>query len=151
MATTTSTVVAATIYAATATEQITILYALWVKRHLERGEAEPARLIQNFDVMPEVREVLEHHLDPVGDPSLVIRSVYGQRLHQLVHLDAKWMGSVGSNYLSARGVFAPLSFWSICSAMTKVRRSSLLFRDQPVPNAEANFPTPIYFTENCVD
>ena len=70
--------------------QTTILYALWVKRHLEQREGEHATLIQNFDVIPEVREVLQQHLDPARDPSLAIRSVYGQRLHQLAYLDAQW-------------------------------------------------------------
>jgi hypothetical protein len=40
--------------------------------------------------MPEVREVLEAHLDPANDPSLAIRAVYGQWLPWLVLLDRAW-------------------------------------------------------------
>jgi len=40
--------------------------------------------------MPEVQEVLERHLDPRSDPSLAIRSVYGQWFPWLVYLDSRW-------------------------------------------------------------
>jgi hypothetical protein len=40
--------------------------------------------------MPEVREVLEVHLDPANDPSLAIRAVYGQWFPWLVLLDRAW-------------------------------------------------------------
>lgn len=40
--------------------------------------------------MPEVRGVLEKHLDVKYDPSIAIRSVYGERFPLLYHLDARW-------------------------------------------------------------
>ena len=65
-----------------------VRYALWVKRHTEEKNGEECS--QNFDEMPEVREVLENHLDPSLDPSLAIRSVYGQWFPWLLLLDSDW-------------------------------------------------------------
>jgi hypothetical protein len=67
-----------------------IRYALWVRRHAEREPAGKSRAAQGFDEMPEVRTVLDKHLDHNADPSLAIRSVYGQWLPSLVFLDANW-------------------------------------------------------------
>ena len=67
-----------------------VRYALWVRRHMEgqtNTEDQPRR---GFDEMPEVREVLEAHLDVAREPSLAIRAVYGQRFPWLVFLDSKW-------------------------------------------------------------
>jgi hypothetical protein len=41
--------------------------------------------------MPEVREVLERHLDPAVDPSAAIRSTYGRDLPWLILLDKGWV------------------------------------------------------------
>src|ERR1700693_2941315 len=41
--------------------------------------------------MPEVRQVLERHLDPATDPSLTTRSVYGHWLPWLHFLDRQWV------------------------------------------------------------
>jgi hypothetical protein len=66
----------------------TVRYALWVKRNLEEsGDGGTAR---DFDDMPEAREVLNAHLDPLRDPSLAIRSVYGQWFPWLFLLDPNW-------------------------------------------------------------
>ncbi len=67
-----------------------IQYALWVRRRIDemRSRAEPATA--GFDDMPEVRTVLERHLDPNLDPSPAIRSVYGQWFPWLVVLDGNW-------------------------------------------------------------
>lgn len=67
-----------------------IQYALWIRRHLENLPDADARIIQGFAEFPEVREVLENHLDPLRDPSLAIRSVYGQWFPWLVLLDPEW-------------------------------------------------------------
>jgi len=67
-----------------------IQYALWVRRHLEKQPDATERLSRGFDEMPEVREVLEAHLDINRDPSLAIRSVYGQWFPWLVLLDQNW-------------------------------------------------------------
>ena len=62
-------------------------YALWYRRGSEREE-KPNRSLASM--RREVRSVLERHLDPTIDPSLAVRSVYGQRLPQLLHLDEMW-------------------------------------------------------------
>ncbi len=67
-----------------------IRYALWVRRHLEREPRSEERPQKGFEEMPEVREVLEAHLDPVREPSLAIRAVYGQWFPWLVLLDPDW-------------------------------------------------------------
>jgi len=64
-----------------------IQYALWVHRYLEKQADSQERLKQGFKEMPEVREVLEAHLDTAKDPSLAVRSVYGQWFPWLVLLD----------------------------------------------------------------
>ncbi|GIW90644.1 MAG: hypothetical protein KatS3mg109_1076 [Pirellulaceae bacterium] len=67
-----------------------VRYALWVQRHLEKEPRSQERLQKGFEEMPEVREVLEAHLDPAREPSLAIRSVYGQWFPWLVLLDPDW-------------------------------------------------------------
>lgn len=67
-----------------------VRYALWVRRHMDSqadAEDQPRR---GFDEMPEVREVLDAHLDAAQEPSPAIRAVYGQRFPWLVLLDSKW-------------------------------------------------------------
>ena len=67
-----------------------VRYALWVRRHLEKEPGLEERLQKGFEVIPEVRKVLEVHLDPVREPSLAIRAVYGQWFPWLVLLDPDW-------------------------------------------------------------
>ncbi|WP_322793331.1 hypothetical protein [Bellilinea sp.] len=67
-----------------------IRYALWVQRHLEKEPSSEERLRKGFDEMPEVREVLETHLDLARESSLAIRAVYGQWFPWLVLLDPEW-------------------------------------------------------------
>ncbi len=62
-----------------------IRYALWVRNHLEERQK-----YHGFDSMLEVKAVLEKHLNLSYDPSLAIRSVYGQWFPWLVYLDCKW-------------------------------------------------------------
>ena len=62
-------------------------YALWCRRELEARGEDPA---PGFDLMPEVRSVLERHLDPGIEPSHAVRSVYGQWLPWLLLLDEQW-------------------------------------------------------------
>jgi hypothetical protein len=64
-----------------------VRYALWVRRCLAATEHLAAN---GLDAMPEVREILEHHLDPSHDPSLSIRAVYGQWFPWLALLDEPW-------------------------------------------------------------
>jgi hypothetical protein len=65
-----------------------VRYALWVRRALDHGQhrTEPSSL----DALPEVREVLEYHLNPQADRSLAVRAVYGRWLPWLVLLDREW-------------------------------------------------------------
>lgn len=67
-----------------------VQYACWVRRMAEEEAGSDAAL--DFRAMPEVRAVLERHLDPNVDTSLAVRSVYGQRLTNLIALDAQWTG-----------------------------------------------------------
>lgn len=66
-------------------------YALWVRRHLTEETNGDERFANGFDEMPEVRKILEYHLNPGNDPSLAIRSVYGHWLPNFVILDEKWL------------------------------------------------------------
>lgn len=61
-------------------------YALWVKRHLNG-------YVQGFDQVPEVRDILDLHLDPVVEPSVTVRAVYGQWFPALASLDPSWAAS----------------------------------------------------------
>jgi hypothetical protein len=65
-------------------------YALWVRRHFEQDPAMQDRLGRGFEEMPEVRSVLEHHLDPQLDASAAVHSVYGQWFAWLLLLDPTW-------------------------------------------------------------
>jgi len=67
-----------------------VRYALWVRRHHEKQTDAEERLRQGFEEMPEVRDVLDAHLDTAHDPSLAIRAVYGQWFPWLVLLDPGW-------------------------------------------------------------
>ena len=67
-----------------------VRHALWVRRHLEREPRSQERSQKGFEEMPEVREVLEAHLDPAQDPSLAVRAVYGQWFPWLAQIDPDW-------------------------------------------------------------
>jgi hypothetical protein len=68
-----------------------IRYGLWVRRHDEADH--PERVGAGFDAIPELRKVLDAHLDPDRDPSQAIRAVYGERLPWLILLDGKWVSA----------------------------------------------------------
>ena len=61
-----------------------VRYALWCKKHIS---------LKGIEEIPEAKEVLEQHLDPEIDPSLAIRSVYGQWLPWLIKIDRDWVSS----------------------------------------------------------
>lgn len=61
-------------------------YAQWVQRHLGRDNEE-----LGFKRMPEVAQVLEDHLDLDTEPTLTIRSVYGQYLIVIIRIDRNWL------------------------------------------------------------
>jgi hypothetical protein len=70
-----------------------IRYALWIRRHLEKQPEAKPRIARGFEEMPEVREILDAHLDPAWDPALAIRAVYGWWFPWLVLLDTEWSRS----------------------------------------------------------
>lgn len=67
-----------------------IRYALWVRRHHDKTSEAKEKADKGFEEMPEVRHVLEQHLDMTQDRSLAIRTVYGQWFPWLVLLDKNW-------------------------------------------------------------
>lgn len=62
-------------------------YALWCHRELEKNDEDTS---VGFELMPEVREVLETHLDRTKETSLAVRAVYGRWLPWLLLLDEGW-------------------------------------------------------------
>lgn len=66
-----------------------VRFALWVRSGYE-GSGDASSLAKGFDAMPEVREVLDSHLNPQNDPSITIRTVYGQRAPWLQLIDGRW-------------------------------------------------------------
>jgi hypothetical protein len=70
-----------------------ILYGRWVRENIENVCLMEDRKNQGFAIMPEVRSVLEAHLDIERDASPAIRSVFGQWLDPLVWLDKEWVSS----------------------------------------------------------
>jgi hypothetical protein len=67
-----------------------VQYALWVRGQFDKSQDKDSLLAKGFDAMSEVRQVLDFHLNPENDPSVTIRSVYGQRAPWLQLLDANW-------------------------------------------------------------
>ncbi|MCE2511392.1 MAG: hypothetical protein J4F50_02325 [Acidimicrobiia bacterium] len=65
-------------------------YALWCARELD---AQGEDMSAGFDLMPEVRAVLEERLDPDTDPSLAVRAVYGKWLPWQILIDARWVSA----------------------------------------------------------
>lgn len=70
-----------------------VRYALWIHRHLEELPDAKEKLARGFNEIPEVREVLDEHLDASRDPSVAIRAVYGQWFPWLALLDSRWAAS----------------------------------------------------------
>ena len=68
-----------------------VQYALWLRRAFEKAANREELVAGGFEEMPEVRQVLEQHLDPATDPSLTTRSVYGRWLPWLHFLDRRWV------------------------------------------------------------
>ena len=64
-----------------------VAYALWCRRELDvRGTG----IAAGFELMPEVRTVLDERLDPSSEPSSAVRAVYGRWLPWLILLDKEW-------------------------------------------------------------
>ncbi len=67
--------------------QSVLAYAQWLARHAT--EATPPRPF-TFDDAPEVRRILDAHLDSEREPTLAIRSFYGRYFPELMLLDRDW-------------------------------------------------------------
>jgi hypothetical protein len=67
-----------------------IQYGLWMRRHLEAAGSTTDQIGRGFDAMPELRTVLDAHLQPEHEPSLAVRSVYGRWFPWLALLDPSW-------------------------------------------------------------
>jgi hypothetical protein len=59
-------------------------YAMWVSRNLNKEDESKTVLV------PEVKRVLEKHLNPKHDPTVTTRSVYGVNFPRLYYLDKNW-------------------------------------------------------------
>lgn len=68
-----------------------VRYGQWVLRELSRDASGSQVIATGFDAMPEVRDLLDRHLDPAVDSSVAVRSVYGQLLPTLAELDRAWV------------------------------------------------------------
>lgn len=77
-----------------------VRYGLWVRRSMEADEENALLRADGFARMPELRDLLEAHLDHANDASLAVRSVYGQWFPWLVLLDSTWAAA------QARAIFA---------------------------------------------
>ena len=67
-----------------------VQYALWIRRTIDKQPDAEIEIARGFEAMPEVREVLDAHLDPETEPSRAIRAVYGQWFPWLFLLDKQW-------------------------------------------------------------
>lgn len=85
-----------------------VKYALWVRRHIEKADGGKERIKRGFDEMPEVRDVLDNHLDPVREPTWAIRSVYGQWFPWLILLDDFWASQNVSRIFSQEEKYCDL-------------------------------------------
>ncbi len=63
-----------------------IRYGLWIHRSM--GREKPHE--NGFSDMPEIREILDRHLDIEVEPTLAIRSVYGRWFPYIALLDTSW-------------------------------------------------------------
>jgi hypothetical protein len=66
-------------------------FTLWIAHPGPKRKEGRAFEGRGFDALPDVRRVLELHLDPTHEKSPGVRAVYGQYLPQLVYLDRSWV------------------------------------------------------------
>jgi len=65
-------------------------YVMWVRKHLsERAEGDE-KLVLDFCIMPEVRDLLECRLDRRREKTLTIQSVYARWFPWLIAWDEEW-------------------------------------------------------------
>ncbi len=63
---------------------------IWVSRQIADGRHGIA-LREGLDAIPEVREILNAHVDPARYPAVEVRAFFGHRLLPLLALDAHWV------------------------------------------------------------
>jgi hypothetical protein len=68
-------------------------YAWWLRRCTDAERQAERQMPVTFELMPEVREILDEHLDIEKEPTLTIRSVYGRHLSSFAGLDWDWLRS----------------------------------------------------------
>jgi hypothetical protein len=66
-------------------------YAWWVRRCTDVERKPAGQPPVTFEAMPEVREILDAHLDVQREPTLTIRSVYGRHMSSLAGIDWGWL------------------------------------------------------------
>ncbi|MFZ2961382.1 MAG: hypothetical protein WA705_31280 [Candidatus Ozemobacteraceae bacterium] len=66
-------------------------YSLWVYRAWKRQQGDSQIRWSGMENIPEVKDVLEFHLDQANEPALSIRSIYGAKLKWLHFLDESWV------------------------------------------------------------
>ena len=66
-------------------------YAWWLRRCSDSAHKAQRQPPMTFESMPEVRDVLEAHLNVEREPTLTIRSTYGRHLTALAGLDWDWL------------------------------------------------------------
>lgn len=65
-------------------------YSLWVFRNMGKNTDRTSSDNRSFNEIPEVRCILEKHLDPDNDPTETVRAVFGFWLPQIVYMDVEW-------------------------------------------------------------
>jgi len=70
--------------------QTAIEFGLWYHRATDRGSNQKSPGGAVLDDLPELRVLLDEHLDPNKDPSGAVRSVYGRLYPWLMLLDEDW-------------------------------------------------------------
>lgn len=68
-----------------------IRYAWWVRECTEETRKAEGKTLATFNEFPEVRDVLDIHLDIAKEPTLTIRSVYGQSLPSVAVFGLDWL------------------------------------------------------------
>lgn len=84
---------------------LAIDYGLWLDRRI--GPADPAA-VRTFAETPELAALLVAHLDPAGEPSAAVRSIYGERLGSLLYLDRAWLEQHRAAIFPTEPAVAPL-------------------------------------------
>ena len=80
-----------------------VRYALWLRRRWDECDDCSDLISSGFDAMPDVRDVLDEHLDSAVDGSPAIRAVYGQWFPWLCLLDRRWASKRADDIFAEQG------------------------------------------------